>query len=228
MTKIIGNPKKNNTKLKQIINKLEIDNTYIIRKKDFRDEIMLNIQSNMSILDVGKSMREKYKFIECKEKKTLDINIFEDYPDYQFDLSEKHDLEKTDLYDNFDLIICLAVLEHVYDPFKAIENLNKMLKINGKIFGYVPFLYHYHAPDNLDFQDYFRFTKDSIAYILRDFKNIKIYPVRGRISSSLHISLGSIWKNKFEKLYLNQFLDKFSSDKKNYSQCSGYNFIATK
>ena len=156
MTKIIGNPKKNNTKLKQIINKLEIDNTYIIRKKDFRDEIMLNIQSNMSILDVGKSMREKYKFIECKEKKTLDINIFEDYPDYQFDLSEKHDLEKTDLYDNFDLIICLAVLEHVYDPFKAIENLNKMLKINGKIFGYVPFLYHYHAPDNLDFQDYFR------------------------------------------------------------------------
>ena len=182
----------------------------------------------MTVLDVGKSMRDKFNEIKCKEKKTLDINIFENYPDYQFDLSENYDLTKTDLCNKFDLITCLAVLEHVYSPSQAIQNLRVMLKPNGILFGYVPFLYHYHAPEDLQFQDYYRFTKDSISYLLRDFKNVKLYPVRGRLSSSMHILFGSIWKKSFEKIYINQFIDKLFSDKKNYSQCSGFNFIAYK
>ena len=38
----------------------------------------------------------------------------------------------------YDKIICIAILEHVYDPFKAVANLRKMLKENGKIYGMVP------------------------------------------------------------------------------------------
>ena len=182
----------------------------------------------MTVLDIGKSMRDKFDLISCKEKKTLDINIFDNYPDYQFDLSENYDLSKTDLNNKFDLIICLAVLEHVYNPFQAIQNLKTMIKPNGVLFGYVPFLYHYHAPKDLEFQDYFRFTKDSISYLLKDFKDVKLYPVRGRLSSSMHILFGSIWKKSFEKIYLNQLIDRFCSNKKNYSQCSGFNFIAYK
>ena len=30
------------------------------------------------------------------------------------------EIEKTELYERFDAIICLAVLEHVYNPFIAI------------------------------------------------------------------------------------------------------------
>jgi len=30
--------------------------------------------------------------------------------------------------------------------FKAVSNLKMMLKNGGKIFGMVPYLYHYHAP----------------------------------------------------------------------------------
>jgi hypothetical protein len=103
-----------------------------------------------------------------------------------------------------------------------------MIKPNGILFGYVPFLYHYHAPKDLEFQDYFRFTKDSISYLLKDFKDVKLYPVRGRLSSSMHILFGSIWKKSFEKIYMNQLIDRFFSNKKNYSQCSGFNFIAYK
>ena len=64
----------------------------------------------------------------------MDINIFNDYPDIQFDLSETVEIEKTEIYNRFDVIICLAVLEHVYDPFVAIKNINKMLKNNGIFF----------------------------------------------------------------------------------------------
>ena len=137
----------------------------------------------MHVLDVGKSMRTYYEKINCKSKKTLDINLFDDYPDIQLDLSENHAKDNFELKEKFDAIICLAVLEHVYNPFIAVDNLRSMLKTGGTLFGYVPFLYHYHAPKNLEFQDYFRFSKDIISYLLKDFQSIKIYPVRGRMSS---------------------------------------------
>ena len=225
---IIGNPDKNNSKLKNLISNLEIDDKYLKSNSNFRNEIIDHINDNMCVLDIGKSMRDEFKKINCKEIKTLDINIFDDYPDIQFDLSETVEIEKTEIYNRFDAIICLAVLEHVYDPIVAIKNINKMLKNNGIFFGYVPFLYHYHAPENLDFQDYYRYTKDGISYLLRDFKKIKIYPVRGRLSSSMHVLFGSFWKKTFEKYKFNQFIDRFFSKNKNSKQAGGFNFIAIK
>jgi hypothetical protein len=226
--KIIGNPDDNKFKLKNLIFNLNIDEKYLKSDLNFRNEIIDKIKNNMRVLDIGKSMRGEFQKIKCKEIKTLDINIFENYPDIQFDLSEEIEIEKTELYERFDVIICLAILEHVYNPFIAIQNIKKMLTNNGIIFGYVPFLYHYHAPQDLYFQDYYRYSKDGLAYLLKDFKNLKIYPVRGRLSSAMHILFGSIWKKTFEKLKFNLFLDRFFSKNKNSMQAGGYNFIATK
>jgi SAM-dependent methyltransferase len=226
--KTIGNPDDNKLKLKNLIFNLNIDEKYLKSDLNFRREIIDKIKNNMRVLDIGKSMREDFNKIKCKEIKTLDINIFDDYPDIQLDLSEEVEIEKTELYERFDVIICLAVLEHVYNPFIAIQNLKKMLTHNGIIFGYVPFLYHYHAPRDLYFQDYYRYSKDGLAYLLKDFKDIKIYPVRGRLSSAMHILFGSMWKKTFEKLKFNLFLDRFFSKNKNSMQAGGYNFIAIK
>ena len=226
MSKIIGNPEENNAILKGIINKTIIHKKYIANDLEFRDEIISEIKSDMHVLDIGKSMRGKYDEILCKNKKTLDINLFDDYPDFQCDLSQDQTIINSELQNKFDAIICLAVLEHVYNPFTAMENIRLMLKKNGVLFGYVPFLYHYHAPSNLEFQDYFRFTKDALSYLLKDFNEVKLYPIRGRVSTSMHILMGSVWKRVFEKLGLNKYLDKFSTSKKNITQCSGYNFIA--
>ena len=83
-------------------------------------------------------MRNKYEKIDVKQK-YLDLNKFQDYPDFQLDLSDPSlEIEKTELNRKYDEIICLAVLEHVYNPFIALDNL-KMLKNNGVIYGYVPF-----------------------------------------------------------------------------------------
>jgi hypothetical protein len=226
--KIFGNPDDKKFKLKNLIFNLNIDEKYLKSDLNFRNEIIDKIKNNMSVLDIGKSMREDFNKIKCKEIKTLDINIFQDYPDIQLDLSEEFEIEKTELYERFDVIICLAVLEHVYNPFIAIQNLKKMLTHNGIIFGYVPFLYHYHAPRDLYFQDYYRYSKDGLAYLLKDFKDVKIYPVRGRLSSAMHILFGSMWKKTFEKLKFNLFLDRFFSKNKNSMQTGGYNFIAIK
>ncbi|MDB9739663.1 hypothetical protein OAB10_05130, partial [Candidatus Pelagibacter sp.] len=110
----------------------------------------------------------------------------------------------------------------------AVNNLIKMLKPNGIIFGYVPYLYHYHAPNNLQFQDYFRFSKDALSYLFKDFKEVELFPVRGRISTPLNIMFAGRWKKYIEKTGLNILLDRFVSDEKNFKQCSGFNFILKK
>ena len=154
MKKIIGNPHETNKKLISLIEKLKINNFYLENNKDFRDQILKDIDIEDEILDIGKAMREKHNEIVCKKKETLDVNDFGSYPDIVCDICS----EVTELENKYDKIICIAILEHVYDPFKAVLNLKKMLKINGKIYGYVPYLFYYHAPQDLKFQDYFRFS----------------------------------------------------------------------
>ena len=125
MIKKIGNPEIFNKELISKINKAEIDLYYIKNKSDFRDKILNKINSNDSILDIGKGMRDKFSKIKSNKVETLDVNEYEDYPDIIFDLCDRLD---ESLHEKYDKIICLAILEHVYNPFSAVDNLKKMLK----------------------------------------------------------------------------------------------------
>ena len=224
MKKIIGNPNILNNDLIEIIKKTKINNYYLKNQKDFRDRILNEIDRNDRILDIGMAMRDKHKKIQSKILETLDVNDFNEYPDIICDICS----DISGLEDKYNKIICIAILEHVYDPFAAVSNLKKMLKNDGVIYGYVPYLYYYHAPNDLKFQDYFRFSKDALAYLFRDFNDVELFPVRGRISTPLNILFAGRWKKYAEKTNINIFLDKFFSNKKNTKQCSGFNFIVRK
>mgnify|MGYP001208875081 CR=1 FL=1 len=224
MKKIIGNPNKTNEDLINLINKTKINSYYLKNQKDFRDRILEEINHSDQVLDIGMAMRDKHNKIKSEFLETLDVNDFGDYPDIICDIcSDINGLEK-----KYDKIICLSILEHVYDPTKAVVNLRKMLKDKGIIYGYVPYLYYYHAPNNLKFQDYYRFSKDALAYLFKDFKNVELFPIRGRISTPLNILFAGRWKRYAEKTSINILLDKFAGDEKNTKQCSGFNFILKK
>ena len=225
MKKIIGNPQKTN---KLIINKIKntkINYKYMKNQNDFKDRILNEINIKDDVLDVGKAMGDKYEKINAKSTATLDINDFGDYPDIIFDICDEIDQSLNEKYDK---IICMGILEHVYDPFKAVNNVFKMLKKDGVIFGMAPYLYYYHAPNDLNFQDYFRFSKDALIYLFKDFQELELFPIRGRVSTPLHLLFGKRWKTYVEKTKFNIFIDKFTSDEKNLKQCSGFNFIAKK
>ena len=224
MIKIIGNTETTNTKIISKINNTKIDFFYIKNKDNFRDRIVEEINKDDEILDIGKGMRDKYKNINCKKKEILNKDTSDD-ADIVFDLCL--DLDNT-LMNKYDKIICLAILEHVYNPFLAVNNLKLMLRENGLIFGYVPYLYFYHAPKDLKFQDFFRFSKDALAYLFKDFSEVTLFPVRGRVSAPLNLLFAGIWKKYIEKTSLNILLDKFASNEQNLKQCSGFNFIVRK
>ena len=224
MKKIIGNPNKSNNDLIELIKKTKINNFYLKNQKDFRDRILNEIDQNDHVLDIGMAMRDRHKKVKSKILETLDVNDFGEYPDIICDICS----DISGLENKYNKIICIAILEHVYDPFSAVANLKRMLKNDGVIYGYVPYLFPYHAPNDLKFQDYLRFSKDALAYLFREFSDVELFPVRGRISTPMNILFGWKWKKYAEKTSFNMLLDKFTSDEINTKQCSGFNFIIKK
>ena len=130
--------------------------------------------------------------------------------------------------DSLDAIICHAVLEHVLNPFTATKEMYRTLKKGGYCYVYVPFLYCYHAEKDY-YKDYWRFSKDALELLFKDFSTVEIVPIRGAISTL--ISLTPL-ASKFPKLKkpLDKFgyiLDKiFKKDKTN--QVSGYSIFLIK
>ncbi len=100
------------------------------------------------------------------------------HPDFVEDI---HRLSFADA--SVDGLFCLAVLEHVYDPKRACEEITRVLKPGGRGLVYVPFLYRYHAQTTQDYRDYFRYSKDGIAYLFRNCTEVEICPVRGLFES---------------------------------------------
>jgi len=62
------------------------------------------------------------------------------------------------------------VLEHLYDPIRAVNQVARVLKKGGVYFSYAPFYHPYHASP----RDYFRFTQEGYRYLLRDFSRVEI------------------------------------------------------
>jgi SAM-dependent methyltransferase len=80
----------------------------------------------------------------------------------------------------FSTIICGSVLEHCENPFKAAENITKLLKKGGVVFVSVPFVFGIHGyPD-----DYFRYTPNGIKKVFRD---LDFDQIAGHFSSNDHL-----------------------------------------
>lgn len=80
-----------------------------------------------------------------------------------------------------DVIINIAVLEHINNPKKVIKEIHRVLKPQGYIFSFVPFMQGYHASPH----DFFRFTHEGIKLLYKDFQIIEIKNAGGPTSGIL-------------------------------------------
>lgn len=76
--------------------------------------------------------------------------------------------------DDVDVSFCLEVLEHTLDPEIVVSNIFRNLNKSGKLYLSVPFLYPEHGEE-----DYWRFTKNGLAHLLREFSDMDIEDFEG-------------------------------------------------
>jgi hypothetical protein len=100
-----------------------------------------------------------------------------------------------------------------------------MIGNSGIIFGYVPFLYQFHCPSDLSYQDYYRFTPHALTALFPNASKIYIFPVRGKLGAAFNI-ISSRYKFILEdKLgIITNILNRFFVMTKP-EQASGFNFI---
>jgi SAM-dependent methyltransferase len=70
--------------------------------------------------------------------------------------------------ETFDCVVAQAVLEHVLDPFKCVEEIYRVLKPNGIIYVEIPFMQQVHGGA----YDFTRFTRSGQRRLLRQFEEI--------------------------------------------------------
>jgi SAM-dependent methyltransferase len=83
--------------------------------------------------------------------------------------------------DNF---VSAVSLEHMPDPWKAINEMHRTLKPGGKLLLVVPFMFPYHAAPS----DFFRFSDKGLAVLLRNF-NVTHIEALGNIFSTCALFL---------------------------------------
>ena len=201
---------------------------YNDRRSDWREELLARVQPHEAVLDVGKSTRAWFEPIRAKARlaHTLDLNVFGDYPDLLADLCQPIPVEH---HGTYDVVIALAVLECVYDPQAMIDNIARLLKPGGRVHLYAPFIFQYHAPADLSFQDNYRFSRDGLAYLLREFTEVELQPVRGQYATIANL-LPS-WKLRVEPRFgrsLGRLLDRIADPRRSRLNASGYNVTAVK
>ena len=138
-------------------------------------------------LDTGKSSRveKENQWLQSYANK-ISYKILDPVPDYNPDIVG--DIHALPFEDNSkEAILCLAVLEHVHNPIKAMEELHRVLQPGGKLLIYVPFLYYYHAHEGY-YGDYWRFTIDTLRRFSEPFGKSEIVPVRLPIETIVRLT----------------------------------------
>jgi SAM-dependent methyltransferase len=66
--------------------------------------------------------------------------------------------------DSFDIIVTQETLEHVANPFKAMEEIARVIKLGGLLYCQLPFIIGFHPGP----QDYWRFTTQGIRQLIEN------------------------------------------------------------
>ena len=104
---------------------------------------------NGSVFEVGAGRGRNVEFYIDKCREVVASDIFQDQIEYMRDRFHKYknfnvillDVMKGDsevYVGYFDTIVCINVLEHLPDDFKAVENMKRMLKTGGVMILVVP------------------------------------------------------------------------------------------
>jgi SAM-dependent methyltransferase len=134
----------------------------------YKDKALKIFTEKHTVLDIGGGLRVARSnrhdsnnewVLPYIEK--VDYKVLDKVPDYNPDIVG--DIRALPLPDNsVDAIFCIAILAHVEEPHKAVDEMLRVLKPGGYLFMYTPFIYYYHPAPGY-YGDFFRFTYAILA-----------------------------------------------------------------
>jgi len=143
-----------------------------------------------TVIDVGvqNNPARKYTKGEAKTYETMDIDK-EWKPDYIEDLNIDFGIMREESGYN-DIVFCLEVLEHCWNPVQAVSNLYGITKKGGVCYISVPFINPLH-----DKWDYLRYTPEWFEKVLPlvGFKDIV---VKKRMATNGVLELMNFYRNE--------------------------------
>ena len=149
--------------------------------------------SNCLILGVGNDNILKEKLLAKKlNVKATDVFI-SNVVDYVCDVTTLPFANS-----QFDAVFIIAVLEHVIDPIKAVQEISRVLKTNGRVFSAIPFMQQVHM-GCFDFQ---RYTLLGHRWLYSSFELIELAPTSGA-GSALLWSISSFFQSFFKQKKVN-------------------------
>ena len=104
-----------------------------------------------------------------------------------------------------DVVFNIAVLEHVPDPEKIVSEIYRVLKLNGEVLCFFPFIQAFHASP----YDFSRRTIEGMKVLFKDFEIIELKPSGGPTSGFLWVFqewLAMILSFGFKPLYTPMYL----------------------
>lgn len=193
-----------------------------------REKLIKIFTEKKKVVDIGGGLRiDPEKNNRGKQndwldayRKNVEYVVLDKVPDYNPDIVG--DIHRLPFADNsIDAIVCIAVLEHVEEPQKAVREMYRVLKPGGYCYIYAPFLFYYH-PQHGYYSDFYRFTQDGFRYMTKDFSHVEIQNVRGAFATILN--LFPFFSKRTELFdYVDKVTGKMSSH-----QTSGYNVFCVK
>lgn len=150
----------------------------ILREEEYK--LLSFSKLHGKVLDLGGSKKSGYHELlgNCNEITT--VNIDPDYVcDLVFDIEKRFPIQD----EEFDHVLCINVLEHIYNYNNVISESFRVLKNEGSLVLITPFMHHLHYSDTCG--DYFRYTKFALERIIHDngFGEIEIRELGGGIFS---------------------------------------------
>lgn len=203
-------------------------------EKNFK-YLVENLKSKSKILIIGGgeigSGSEKF-YDECK-RLSISINSVDVY--YSSKITAIADANYLPYESNkFDLVIIQAVLEHVINPKRVVDEIYRVLKVNGMVYAETPFIQSVHEGP----YDFTRFTHSGHRWLFKKFEEKTSGVVHGAFTASLFILsysiagllrvnlLGTILRILFSRFC--KILDRLNNHKSNIDNACGLYFLGTK
>lgn len=168
----------------------------ILRNEQYR--ALGNLTLSGRVLDLGGGKNAEYQTMVGGGATFVVGNISPHAnPDILFDAQKPFPIEN----ESFDHIVCMNVLEHVYEYQKLLKEAYRVIKKEGTMIASTPFMYRVHgSPD-----DFFRYTDSALTRAFTDagFVHVEVTPLgKGPLSIFYQSISGAVPTELLQKFFL--------------------------